>query len=189
MCFIVQRQKTIEEIIAENSADMTDDQKAQYAYELDKQIHGLLTGVLDVELFTMTFDAFREVAVAQYPTLTSLEVPDSVFTITTESWMKKILAKDWTNKVPYITDIGDCDKFADRLYMHLCDYYGINGALEVWGQTTVGYHGFNLTVLKEGDDYVARLIEPQTDAIFIEQGPLGIYKPDKVVAKLAIINS
>lgn len=187
MCFTIPKQKTIEEIIADNSANMTDEQKAQYAYELNLRVHELLTKVLDVELFTLTWGAFREVVLAQYPTLTGLEVPDAVFTITTEPWMQKILALDWTNKVPYITDIGDCDKFANRLYMHLCDYYGLNGALEVWGDTSYGYHGFNLTVFKEGNNYVARLIEPQSDQIFIEQGPLGIYRPEKIVAKLAVI--
>jgi len=184
MCF--SKPKTIEEIIAGASAGMNDDQKAQFSYELNMQIFDLLGRVDGVETWKIDANTFIKVAMAQYPTITGWDIPDSEFTITTMSWMQKILSKDWTNKVPYTPQVGDCDKFANRLYMHLCDFYGINSGLEIWGNTSAGRHGFNLTVFKDSP-YLARLIEPQTDAIFIDQGPLGKYTPDTVIAKLAVI--
>jgi hypothetical protein len=187
MCFPIIKQKTIEEIIAANSAGMTDDQKAQYAYELDQQTHRLLTTVLDIETFTIDCNIFQNVARAQYPTFTDFQLPDGWFTITTQAGLKRILAVDWTNKVPYVSETMDCDKFADMLYLHLCQYYGINGVIEVWGQTDKGFHGFNLAVLKEADGYIARLVEPQTDSIFIDQGPLGTYQPQVYINKLAVL--
>ncbi len=188
MCFIpTVKQKTIEEIIAENSTGMTDDQRAQYAYELDQQAHRVLTKVMGIEWFTIDFPKFKETIIAQYPKLSDMECPDWNFTITTQDWMQKILSKDWVNKVPYISDISDCDKFAERLYLHMCDYYGLNSVIDVWGQTDSGYHGFNITVFKDGENYIARCIEPQADTIFIESGPLGKYVPDKIVSKLAVL--
>lgn len=185
MCFknVTVKQKTIEEIIAGNSAGMTDLEKAQYAYELNLQVHRILTKVDGVEIYQITPDEFIRVALAQYPTLANFNAPDSYFTITNEAWMQEILRKDWSNLVPYIVEVGDCDKFANRLYIHLCDYYGITGALEVWGWVAASYHSFNLTVLKEGEGHIARLIEPQTDAIFIEDGPVGRYQPDRFITR------
>jgi hypothetical protein len=82
--------------------------------------------------------------------------------------------------------VKNCDKFATRLYSHLCDFYKINAIVPVWGDTTQGYHGFNLAIVKDADKFIARLIEPQTDAIFVDQGPLGKYIPRSVVEELGI---
>lgn len=88
--------------------------------------------------------------------------------------------------MPYIAEISDCDDFATRLYSHLCDFYKINAIVPVWGDTTAGYHGFNLAVLKDGDKYICRLLEPQRDVIFIEDGPLGKYIPRVVSIELGV---
>ena len=185
MCFLT-KQKTIEELIAEKSVGMTDGQRAEYAYTLHEHIFSLLTEVQGVEKWTIDATTFKQVVTAQYPTVTGWEIPDSTFTITTEAWMQKILSRDWSNLVPYVPQVADCDKFANRLYMHLCDSYALNGALEVWGNTSRGRHGFNLTVFKDSP-YYARLIEPQTDLIFVDRGPLGTYVPDTIIAKLAVL--
>lgn len=185
MCFIVSKQKTIEELIAGNSAGMTDAQKAQYWYELSQSIFALL-GKVDVGIIEITPAQWQDAAMAQYPTLTEIKIADSKFFTTDLISLQKILSLDWTNLVLYIAEIGDCDKFAARLFSHLCDFYKINAVVPVWGDTTQGYHAFNLAVVLSNGNLMARLIEPQTDAIFIEEGPLGKYIPRKTAEEFGI---
>jgi len=83
--------------------------------------------------------------------------------------------------------VKNCDKYANELYSHLCKFYGINAVVPVWGDTTKAYHGFNLAVIMDGDTWIARLIEPQKDDIFIEFGPLGQYIPRRVSEELGVI--
>ena len=177
--------KTIEEIVASNSQDMTDVQKAQYWYELSQNIFALL-GKVDVEVITMAVTQWIRVAQTQYPTLTGIKIADSLFYTVQLSDLQGILTLDWSNLVPYEAEVGDCDKFATRLYSHLCDYYGITAVVPVWGDTDLGYHGFNLAVLMDGGNVIARLIEPQADEIFIEDGPLGKYIPRITAIELGV---
>ncbi|MDO9066672.1 MAG: hypothetical protein Q7U96_06290, partial [Chloroflexota bacterium] len=121
-----------------------------------------------------------------YPTLTEVKFADSKFFTTTLSGIKEILKRDWTNLVPYVAEISDCDKYGTRLYSHLVDYYKINAVIPVWGYTTQGYHGFNLAVVRDNDNLIARLIEPQGDQIFVDQGPLGEYVPRLTAIELGI---
>jgi hypothetical protein len=79
-----------------------------------------------------------------------------------------------------------CDNFATLLYSHLVLYYGIKGVVPVWGDTDQGYHGFNLAVVKDIDQFVARLIEPQGDQIFKDVGSLGRYIPRVTAIELGI---
>ncbi len=192
MCTKLLQTKTVEEIVAANSAFMTDAQKAQYWYELSQNVFAIL-GKVDAPTFEISPQDWITVAQAQYPTLTDIKFADSKFFTTSLDELQEILKRDWTNIVPYIAETGDCDKFAARLYSHLCDYYKINAVIPVWGDTDKGYHGFNLAVVREtplirSSDVilVAKLIEPQTDEIFVDQGPLGKYVPRLTAIELGI---
>ncbi len=177
--------KTVEEIVAANSALMTDAQKAQYWYELCQNIFAIL-GKIEAPTFEISAQEWIAVAQVQYPTLTDIKFADSKFFTTNLSELQEILKRDWTNLVPYVAEISDCDKFATRFYSHLCDYYKINAVVPVWGDTTQGYHGFNLAVVRDNGNLIARLIEPQADQIFIDQGPLGKYVPRLTAIELGI---
>ncbi len=54
MCIF--RSKTVEEIVAANSAGMTNAQKAQYWYELDKSLFALLGKVEPLSIITPIYD-------------------------------------------------------------------------------------------------------------------------------------
>jgi hypothetical protein len=184
MCFKV-KQKTIEEIIAENSVGMTDEEKAQYFYELNQNIFRLL-GWVEVEIWQIDPAEWIETAQSYYPSLRDIKIADDVFYTTNLQGIALVLTKDWSNLVPFEVQKGNCDKFATRLYSHLCDYYGVTAVFPVWGDTHYGYHGFNLGVFREGKIWVAKLIEPQTDSIFDEFGPMGQYIPRKTAMELGI---
>lgn len=184
MCFL-KRRETIEEIVAANSTAMADAEKAQYWYELSQSIFALL-GKVDVPGFQISAAEWVSIAQRQYPTLTDIKLADSKFFTTSLDGLMEILKRDWTNLVPYVAEVSDCDKFATRLYNHLVDYYSITTAVPVWGDTDRGYHGFNLAVVRNGDSWLARLIEPQTDAIFIDSGPLGKYVPRTTALELGV---
>jgi hypothetical protein len=185
MCFFKPTGQTVEEIVAAHSAGMTDHERAQYWYELSQNIFALL-GKIDITLLTIPLQDWIDTAIAQYPTLADIKFADSTFYTVNLADLQKILNRDWSNLVPYVAETSDCDKFATRLYSHLCDYYKINSIVPVWGETTQGYHGFNLAVVQNEGIWVARLIEPQTDAIFVDQGPLGKYTPRSVAEELGI---
>jgi len=188
LCNKVVKQKTVEELVAEKSVGMTDGQKAQYWWELSQNIFALL-GKVDVTILEISPQEWIAVAQVQYPTLTDVKIADSKFFTTSLQGLQEILSHDWTNLVPFAASTGDCDKFATRLYSHLCDYYKVTAVIPVWGDTTQGYHGFNLAVLKSDDTWIARLIEPQTDLIFVDQGPLGKYVPRVLATELGVLKS
>jgi hypothetical protein len=185
MCWLTNKQKTIEEIIAEKSAGMTDQQKAEYWWELSQNIFALL-GKVEVPIYTISFADWLSVAQAAYPALTDVKMADYELTTTSLEGMQEILSRDWTNLVPYQMPAFKCDNFATLLYSHLVLYYGIKGIVPVWGDTDAGYHGFELGVLKNTDKFVARLVEPQSDTIFENVGPLGRYVPRVTAIELGI---
>ncbi len=168
--------KTIEELIAENSAGMSEDELGKYYYELNQMIFNLV-GKVDIELIEITGNWWRQIAQTQYPTLTEIELPDSTLYTTSLEGLQTILKRDWTNRIKYIAEKFDCDDFAHMLSERLNYYYGLTSVMEVWGDTPAGYHAFCVVVLKDGDNYVCRLIEPQSDWVFIEDGTLGKYIP------------
>ena len=178
--------KTVEELVSEKSVGMTDEQKAQYWYELSQSIFSLL-GKVDVPIYEIGTDVWYQIARAQYQTLVNVELADTKYYTTAEAALAEILKKDWSNLVPFVPEKGDCDKFGIRLYNHLVDYYGLTGIVPVWGMTDKGYHGFNLAVLRQDGAWVARLVEPQTDAIFVDVGPCGRYKPDKITEEMGVL--
>jgi len=185
LCCIVCQSQTVEEIVAENSINMTPQEKSAYWYELNQSTFALL-GKIDIDIFKIPVSEWVSVARNQYPTLTNIKIADSTYYTTDLEGIASILKRDWTNLVPYVADTSDCDKFATRLYNHLVDYYKITGIVPVWGDTDRGYHGFNLAVLKKTNGWVARLIEPQSDEIFIDSGPLGDYKPRETSSELGV---
>ncbi len=185
MC-IFSKPKTVEEIVAANSVGMTDAQKKEYWYELTQNIFGLL-GKVDVPTFEIAPADWVGLVQFNYPTLTDIKLADSKFFTTNLQGLQEILSRDWTNLVPYVAEISDCDKYATRLYSHLCDFYKINAIVPVWGDTDQGYHGFNLAVIKDADGFIARLVEPQSDAIFTDSGPLGKYTPRSVAEELGVM--
>jgi len=179
MCFSKVKQtvipgKTIEELIAERSVGMTDEQKAQFWYELSQSAFSLL-GKVEITIYEIPANIWLKTAQAQYQFLTDVKLADDLFYVPDEIGMSDILKHDWTNLITYIPNKNDCDDFAARLYDHLVTYYGITGIIPVWGDSSAGYHAFNLAVLKNNDQsgaelpWIARLIEPQTDSIFIDQ--------------------
>ena len=180
--------QAIEEIIAANSTNMGDTEKAQYWYEITQTAFKLLGKVDDVKMYGISTQSWIDVAQKQYPTLTNIKIADASFRITTLECLQKILFRDWTNLVPYVIHVYDCDKYASELYNHLCLYYGINSVVPVWGYTDSGYHGFNLAVLidDESGNMIARLVEPQRDQVFTFTGPLGKYAPDKTAEELGV---
>lgn len=191
MCWLSNKvvpQKTVEEIIAQNSVGMTDAQKSEYWWELAQSLFALL-GKVDVPIIQLPngWTQWKQVAQAQYPSLTDIRMPDSVYQSTTLEGLQEILSRDFTNLIKYVADTMDCDKFANTLYDHLCLYYRINAVFPVWGQTSSGYHGFNCAVIQENGQWICRLIEPQSDVIFIDQGPLGHYSPEKTAEFLAVV--
>jgi hypothetical protein len=187
MCKIfAPQQVTIEEIISQNSAGMSDDQKAEYEYELSMTVFALL-GKVDVDILSLSDTDWWNCVTPQYPSLVAFQFADSQFYTVSLADLQAILSKDWTRKIPYVADHFDCDKFANELYSHLCRYYGINCTVPVWGDTTQGPHGFNITVVRDNGVWIARLIEPQTDAVFVTEGPLGTYTSRFVKAELGMV--
>ncbi len=185
MCWL-SKGKTIEEIVAANSVGMSDAQKQQYWYELTQSIFALL-GKVATNLYPITADEWQKAALAQYPTLQNIAFANANLQTTDLAGLQEILRRDWTNLIPY-TDYHQCANFAADLYSHLDTYYQINAVTEVWGQTDKGYHGFNLAVLKDPASglWIARLVEPQTDQVFVDQGPLGKYIPRLTAIELGI---
>ena len=187
MCWLKKnRELTIEEIVARNSASMTEQEKAQYWYELNQSIFSLL-GKVEVAIVEISPADWIAAAQNQYPTLTDIKIADSKLFTTSLAGLTAILKHDWTNLAPYVAEVGNCNKYGTRLYSHLCDYYKINAIVPVWGDTDRGYHGFNLAVLKDEQETVCRLIEPQSDSIFTQFGPLGRYTPWSLAAELGIL--
>ena len=193
MCFKVQspivtpaRQPTVEELVAAASVGMTDGEKAQYWWELTQQLFALL-GKIDITVSQIPAADFVAIARATYPTLTDFKTADGIYYITTLESMQQVLSRDWSNLVKYQADVSDCDKFANRLFDHLCLNYGLNSVVPVWGDTTGGYHGFNLAVVLIDGILGAKLIEPQSDAIFDLKGPMGVYTPQTVAVELGIV--
>lgn len=168
--------QTIEEIIKEKSAGMSEEQLGQYYYELNALIFNLV-GKVDIDIFEISGADWTSLAQAQYPTLTEIELPDNFLFTTTLDGLKKILQRDWTNRIKYLAEKFDCDDFAHMLSERLNYYYGLTAIIEVWGDTSAGPHAFCLAVVQEGDKLIARLIEPQSDDVFITDGPNGVYAP------------
>lgn len=185
MCLII-KQKTIEEIIAQNSIGMTPEQKAQYWYEISQQAFKLL-GKVDVTLYPIATEQFVSSIKSCYPSIIDVKIADGEYRCVTLGDLQKILIYDWSNLVPYIAEQTDCDKSATRLYSHLADYYKINTVIPIWGwvkgisSEQSCRHAFNLGVLKTDTGFIAKLVEPQNDMIFDSVNGDWGYTPDTII--------
>lgn len=185
---VIAQNESVEEKIARLSIGMTDEQKAQYWYELDQQSFALL-GKVDVPIYTIPFNQFAATIKAKYPEITGIEMADSDYQVTTRDGLLEILKRDWTNKIPYVLNVFDCDKYGALLYIHLVQYYGIDTVIPVWGWVAQksAYHGFDLAVfVKELDAsgnlvLDAQLIEPENDQMFDQWAGTWDYLPEKAV--------
>jgi len=187
MCIVLGKSQTIEEIIALNSSNMSDEQKCQYWWEISQTAFSLL-GKVSIKRYPVASASWVNVAKHQFPSLENIKVPDGTYYTTSLLSLKEILSKDWTNLVKYVAEIQDCDDFAMQLTSHLVTFYQITSVLPVWGDTDRGYHAFNLAVLYDESlkQYFARLVEPQTDIVFTENGPLGRYIPKETTMEYGI---
>jgi hypothetical protein len=169
--------QTLEEIIKTTSAGMSDKQKAAYAKEID-DLNFKYNLSTPVQLVEITAAQWAQTAQVKYPTLKT-DMENESFQTCTEEELQRILSLDWTNLITY-SKFFNCDNYAELLTSRLTQEYGIASAVEVWGWAGRAYHGFNLVVLKKGNGWEAKLIEPQTDKIFdFECQPLGLYQPEK----------
>jgi hypothetical protein len=179
--------ETLREVMQRMSKGMTDADQCKLWYEIEKTAFNEL-GEVRVDTFEISPVELEATLREQYPDIQDLKFPDGTYWTTNVVGMQRILSRDWTNMVPYVVDKSDCDKYGIRLYEHCCRYYEITTVFPIWGMTTQGYHGFNALVLKGADGWIARLIEPQSDVIFITDGPLGGYHPDTASESLGLLN-
>jgi hypothetical protein len=177
----------LQKMVIELGKGLSDAEQSKLWYNIQAMAFNELGEIL-VDIYPITPEQLRQAITAKYPGINNMRIPDSEFFTTDLPGMQRILTRDWTNLVPYVSNISDCDKFALRFYLHLCDYYGITTVLPVWGDTSGGYHAFNIAVLKDGEQFIAKLIEPQTDEIFDKNGPMGLYVPDNLVRMYGKIN-
>jgi hypothetical protein len=180
MCLSFKRDETIEEHIARLAVGMTDSQLSQLWYEIDQQAFHIL-GEIPVETFQITASEFNQAIVEKYPQIQGLRVSDSIYRTTSLKGLESILLRDWTKRQLFVHEEHDCDDFASDLTYHLRHYYKIQSVIEVWGYGGSSYHAFNLAVLKENQQLIVRLIEPQANFAFVENGPLGVYRPELAV--------
>ena len=107
---------------------------------------------------------------------------DAVLTITTESELERIAPHlvypaDW-----YISEIWDCEEYAIQSQSDAARKFHVSGVRMGLGMMPLGYHGFPITLSKEGN---VKLLEP--NAGFEYAGHWfnigdNSYLPDKVFA-------
>ena len=83
-----------------------------------------------------------------------------------------IIRNDFGNLKPYVPEKYDCDKFAQGLRVHFYSVYGYNIAVEIWGNSPVGFHSWLLIRCWDG----ILMVEPQNDSIIRLPGILPGYK-------------
>lgn len=102
----------------------------------------------------------------------NIHIGDAHFDPITSGLMETFLAQDETDLQEYVAGGHDCENFALRLQYFAHEYFfkkDLNAAFcEIWGpilmQGKIVQHGFNGFV---APDMVLRLIEPQTDGIYV----------------------
>ena len=72
-----------------------------------------------------------------------------------------IIRNDFGNLKSYAPDKWDCDKFTQKLRVHFIEVYGYTVAVEVWGNSPVGFHSWILVRCSDG----VLMVEPQNDSI------------------------
>ena len=80
-----------------------------------------------------------------------------------------IHSQDKTNRLKYISDIRDCDDFSMIFAAHLSEYFGINSAGVVVGETKFknwkhdSYHSWNAFIAEDKGELKLYYLEPQLD--------------------------
>ncbi len=87
---------------------------------------------------------------------------------------------DSLDRMRWIDDIWDCDNFSLESFCRmkrLGEQLGINPAYgEAWGRTPLGYHAFNITYVRKGEEEKIIIIEPRNDDT--KEWKRSDYKPD-----------
>ena len=112
--------------------------------------------------------------------------------LTLDKW-KEIIESDTLNETKkWKKDVFDCDNFALVFSAHCAEFYEVNSAGIAVGAIydantleKVGKHAYNILAVKEGDQLVLYLYEPQTDGLTVagKKTKLGnwIYETEIVV--------
>jgi hypothetical protein len=174
------RQKSIAEIIDEDIRGKNEEWVDQYYFDLEKTVNDKLANIPH-ELVEIPMDDWIKVMQAQYPTLTDIH-PRDHFVVTTQlSSFERIIKRDWTSRLQFKDERWDCDKFARKLCDHLAFIWGLTTAYEIRGEAGGKPHAFEGGVLIYEKQRVARLVEAEDAAVFIDHGPLGLYVPRSAI--------
>jgi hypothetical protein len=145
-------------------------------YEIDQMTFHEL-GEIFTDVFNLGAQEVAGLVKAAYPTIADFRLPDTVYTFTNLEQMARILQRDFTWRVKYVSESFDCDDFADLLKSHLSLYYGLS-SFTLWGEAGGGSHACVMSILRQADGrFEPRLIEPQSGVIFSQMGPCGRYTP------------
>ena len=92
--------------------------------------------------------------------------------LTLDEW-NQIIQSDTLNVAKkWKKDVFDCDNFAIAFSAHCAEYYEVNSAGIAVGKVRdadtleeVGKHAYNILAVKENEELVLYLYEPQTDGL------------------------
>ena len=93
---------------------------------------------------------------------------DNKYYVIDKEVMEDIIVYDWTDSKKYLTDVFDCDDFANAFKSNLGIIYNVNSvALSKYVKVTIGsrivYHRCNLILVTDNDVLKAFVFESQTD--------------------------
>ena len=112
--------------------------------------------------------------------------------LTLDKW-KEIIKTDTLNETKkWKKDVFDCDNFALVFSAHCAEFHEVNSAGIAVGTiydantlNKIGKHAYNILAVKEGDQLVLYLYEPQTDGLTVasKKTKLGnwVYETEVVV--------
>ena len=113
-----------------------------------------------------------QVAVASQLGAAAITLDEKYKVLTLDEW-SQIVQSDTLNVVKkWKKDVFDCDNFAIAFSAHCAEYYEVNSAGIAIGTVRdadtleeVGKHAYNILAVKENDELVLYLYEPQTDGL------------------------
>jgi len=92
--------------------------------------------------------------------------------LTLDEWERIIQSDVLDSTKEWKKDVFDCDNFAIAFSAHCAEYYEVNSAGIAIGTVRdadtleeVGKHAYNILAVKENDELVLYLYEPQTDGL------------------------
>lgn len=113
-----------------------------------------------------------QVAVASQLGAAAITLDERYKVLTLDKWCQ-IIESDTLNVVrKWKKDVFDCDNFAIAFSAHCAEYYEVNSAGIAIGTVRdadtlekVGKHAYNILAVKEDEELVLYLYEPQTDGL------------------------